>query len=682
MNKTAARLSILCLLLFGSVGCNLLPLSEGEATPVVAKTDTAVHMPTTAAPPELAPSDSTSKGDKPSASAPETATAVPSPTSTPIPARAWPAWELFTNGNTVREMVWWDDQLYAATGGGVVRWDLATAAPTKYTSQTGLPSHDVTSITACDLPDTRIVAGTAAGLALYDPSADQWETWQTDNTDMASNDVLTVACLGSPGGQVLAVGYDMGGLNLYDPRTNSWGFFNQDMGLASNLVRHVALTANAGQGTTVFVVSAGFNVSLIGAGGIRTFDRDNGLVNDVILDVATTADGRIWLATLAGLIWGDGGGEWTLIPTAEIGDLPAGLINALSPVGNQLWLVTSLGHLCLFDPATSRCTRTHAAEAGMMERGTAVLFANDTLFYASEEGEGIRALPDNSWQTLVLDEVLPSNQVKAVGQDGAGDVWLATTKGLVRTADQAADWQLFNRASSAEGDLWTTLYASPTQAGVWLGSYAGLAFFDGDQTWQRWTKAEGLLDDTVRSITAAPNGDIWVGTGKGLSQWDGVSFTNYPLETTVLSLVATAAEVWIGSQGDGLLRLDLKTQGVERVALDGEWVLALAQTADGRLLVGDASDLYEFDPVTGGVAAVPSLTGIFINSIQVLPTGEILVAIGTGEAFYYDGQTWQAIWSSPLLPRLNQLFQDQNGTLWFAGDSFNPNGGGLVRGSE
>ena len=677
MYKTAALFSILCLLLLGSVGCNLLPLNEGEATPSAA-------VPPTAASPQLEPSDTTSKGDKPSTDGEVRATAapLPRPTSTPLPARAWPAWELYTNGNTVREMVWWDGQLYAATGGGVVQWDLATAAPTKYTTQAGLPSHDVTSITVCDVPDTRIVAGTAAGLALYDPSADQWETWQTANTDMASDDVLTVACLGSPGGQVLAVGYDMGGLNLYDPRTNSWGLFDQDMGLASNLVRHIALTPNAGQGTTAFVVSSGFNISLINAGGLRTFDSDNGLPNDVILDVATTADGRIWLATLAGLIWGDGGDEWTLIPTAAIGDLPAGLLNALSPVGNQLWLVTSFGRLCLFDPATSRCTRTHTAEAGMMERGTAVLFANDTLFYASEEGEGIRALVDNSWQALALDEVLPSNQVKAVGQDGAGDVWLATTRGLIRTADQAADWQLLNRASGDEGDLWTALYASPTQAGVWLGSYEGLSFFDGDQTWQRWSQEDGLLDDTVRSITAAPNGNIWVGTSTGLSQWDGVSFTNYPLETTVLSLVATAAEVWIGSQGNGLWRLDLATQEVERVALDGEWVLALAQAADGRLLVGDTSDLYEFDPVTGELAAVPGLTGIFINSIQALPTGEILVAIGTGEAFYYNGQTWQSIWSPPLLPRLNQLFQDQNGTFWFAGDSFNPNGGGLVRGRE
>ncbi|MBK8432590.1 MAG: hypothetical protein IPL28_15425 [Chloroflexi bacterium] len=42
MYKTAALFSILCLFLFGNVGCNILPQDTGTATPVVGQTDTAV----------------------------------------------------------------------------------------------------------------------------------------------------------------------------------------------------------------------------------------------------------------------------------------------------------------------------------------------------------------------------------------------------------------------------------------------------------------------------------------------------------------------------------------------------------------------------------------------------------------------------------------------------------------
>jgi ligand-binding sensor domain-containing protein len=50
----------------------------------------------------------------------------------------------------------------------------------------------------------------------------------------------------------------------------------------------------------------------------------------------------------------------------------------------------------------------------------------------------------------------------------------------------------------------------------WFGTDKGVSRFDG-KNWKAFTTKEGLLDSHVYAVAAAPNGDIWVGTRRGVA---------------------------------------------------------------------------------------------------------------------------------------------------------------------
>lgn len=54
------------------------------------------------------------------------------PTATPLPAaNLEPGWAMYTNGNNIREIALEGGTLWAATGGGIVAWDLAAGTSVK-----------------------------------------------------------------------------------------------------------------------------------------------------------------------------------------------------------------------------------------------------------------------------------------------------------------------------------------------------------------------------------------------------------------------------------------------------------------------------------------------------------------------------------------------------------------------
>jgi len=79
-------------------------------------------------------------------------------------------------------------------------------------------------------------------------------------------------------------------------------------------------------------------------------------------------------------------------------------------------------------------------------------------------------------------------------------------------------------------------------------------------SWRTFTKADGLADDSIRSLRVH-EGTLWIGTDYGLSRYDGTTFTtwthadglpDFPVEAIEVDPVTQ--DVWLGSWGGGLVR--------------------------------------------------------------------------------------------------------------------------------
>src|SRR3982751_534684 len=79
-----------------------------------------------------------------------------------------------------------------------------------------------------------------------------------------------------------------------------------------------------------------------------------------------------------------------------------------------------------------------------------------------------------------------------------------------------------------------------------------------------WGRAEGLPGDSVTAILQTRDGFLWVGSSAKLVRFDGVKFTEFPLPGTDTNAPAritalcedATGKLWVGTQTDGLFRLD------------------------------------------------------------------------------------------------------------------------------
>src|ERR1700760_4009861 len=64
-----------------------------------------------------------------------------------------------------------------------------------------------------------------------------------------------------------------------------------------------------------------------------------------------------------------------------------------------------------------------------------------------------------------------------------------------------------------------------------------------------WTVAQGLPQDTVRSITQTSDGYLWVGTNEGLARFDGYDFKTFTRVDGALPN-PRISKLWAGRDGN------------------------------------------------------------------------------------------------------------------------------------
>jgi ligand-binding sensor domain-containing protein len=116
--------------------------------------------------------------------------------------------------------------------------------------------------------------------------------------------------------------------------------------------------------------------------------------------------------------------------------------------------------------------------------------------------------------------------------DRQGNVWFATQgNGVVRFDGQS--WSQYSPKDSLRADPGSTIawninsITEDSQGSVWFGTDWGLTRFDG-VSWKTWRTADGLPDNNIQAIAAAPSGSVWCITAGKLCHFDGSAFTVYP----------------------------------------------------------------------------------------------------------------------------------------------------------
>ena len=109
---------------------------------------------------------------------------------------------------------------------------------------------------------------------------------------------------------------------------------------------------------------------------------------------------------------------------------------------------------------------------------------------------------------------------------------------------------------------------------LWIGTWgAGLSVFNLEtEEFRNYTVKDGLPGNYILAINEAPDGNLWVGSNKGLSKFDGITFLNYSKTNGLVSDYVFSIEfdndnfLWIGGHhGMTKLKIDIQSGHLSRL---------------------------------------------------------------------------------------------------------------------
>ena len=114
-----------------------------------------------------------------------------------------------------------------------------------------------------------------------------------------------------------------------------------------------------------------------------------------------------------------------------------------------------------------------------------------------------------------------------------------------------------------------------------------------------WRVEEGLPHNTVRALKQTRDGYLWLGTFGGLARFDGVRFRVFDNRNSVLTNNEIRAlhedakgVLWVGTTAGGLYRLENGELSRDETPIESKTINAILSTHDGALLLGTGGGLY------------------------------------------------------------------------------------------
>lgn len=517
--------------------------------------------------------------------------------------------------------------------------------------------------------DTRgfIWAGTVDGLNRFDGyEVREFRNEEADSTSLSDNVVLF---LHEDLNGYLWVGTSDGGLNRFDPATETFTRFTHDPDVSNSLANDEVL-AIAEDASGHIWIGTGDGLSRFDPNeGVFTTYKNNpederSLSHNVAQTLFVDEDGTLWIGTLDGLNrYNPNTDSFTVFRDPE-----NPVVNGVSVIegseSGEFWIGTFGAGLYLFDPQTG----LFEASPVEGEFGASIIVSlyedNDGTLWIGTGGDGLYERSAGGEQTAYkFDSANPDglsdNFVRFVLRDRQGIVWAATYNGL--------DWLDPSRNS------FTRYRHIPNQP-------------------------ESLSSNTVHAVFRSTAGALWAGTDAGLDfSSDGSStFRHFPSPTNTAFVTdiyeSDGGNVWVGTQ-QGLWTLNRQTGRFQHVPLaDASIVISsLVPDGSGNLLVGMLDSGFgvlnmssrEFKSFRHEESRSESLGHNQVKDVVVDRNG--VVWIGTRGGLDRldddtDGGSFSHFTHQPRNPSslsdnaVLSLFVDQDGVLWVGTE-----GGGLNR---
>ncbi|MBF0118912.1 MAG: response regulator [Desulfobacterales bacterium] len=433
------------------------------------------------------------------------------------------------------------------------------------------------------------------GLNRYDPETDSFIRYQHDknNSKSLSSDVLWTAYEDRSG--VIWVGTEKG-LDRFDKTTETFTHFQNVPNNSDSLSHNTVSQICEDEFGDLWVGTYG--------GGLNKFDRvsgkfvryqsdmknPNSLSNDNIWVIRKDRKGILWIGTEGGLNKFDPKNKIFVRyqhDDKNLNSLSHDTVLSIHEDNREiLWIGTSGGGLNQFDSQRNRFIR-----------------------YQQEIGNP---------------ESLSNNSVWYIYEDILKALWICTDNAINKYDYGKEKIEHFynkpwNTNSLSDSQV-SAIYKDGSDM-LWLGTYGGLNKFNRkNNTFIHYLHDEknpdSLISNVIKAISPDINGNLWLGTSNGLDKFDPVKKTfvhylNDPNNSNSLNLNVifsvindTKGIVWIGLSGKGVDKFDPSKNTFTHYVHDennfnslvNDWTNCLLEDSEGFIWIGTESGVSQFDP--------------------------------------------------------------------------------------
>ena len=315
-----------------------------------------------------------------------------------------------------------------------------------------------------------------------------------------------------------------GGAIRYDLKTDDYKLFDvNNHSLISNGVFSLSKLRDK-----VFVGTYGGGMSVYDptTDKWKNYNIPNGLADQFVYDIAEDPKGDYWIATWSGANYVAGGKmddekAWkTYTVKSTHGGLPNDWVYGVEIGKNgDIWFATE-GGLARLDKNGKWTNWQHKDGLGADYEKV-----KDSITYTHDPAKASRHhAMQKSEQGLGNVKVgYNPNYIVSMVVDAKGVVWCGTWGGGLSRFD-GKTWTTYTTKEGLPGNH--VFMLKITKDGqLWVGTNKGLAIPNADMTsFKVMTKAQGLYADNVFSMTQAPDGSLWVGSFGGVAR-----ISNYAL---------------------------------------------------------------------------------------------------------------------------------------------------------
>lgn len=297
--------------------------------------------------------------------------------------------------------------------------------------------------------------------------------------------------------------------------------------------------------------------------------------------------------------------------------------------------------------------QTHTNLNGMVREFVRTMHQdNKGDFWFGTNGDGIIHYDGQKLEKITIADVSPHFRVLEIVEDKAGNLWFATSEGLIKY--DGGKFRTFSKKEGLPGDEEEIWGLTIDKNGLfWIGSVGGVCHFDGekflpfhlpdsivenakpmlshklvfkiieDKNGTMWfatdgngifkykngkfahlTTKNGLVDNNTADILEDSQGNIWIGTFYGgMSKFDGKTFTNFTRdgviagEETYNLYEDSQGHIWFTAEGYGVYQYDGNNfkQYTTEYGLTSNVTQSILEDKKGQVWFGSWQGLCIFD---------------------------------------------------------------------------------------